>query len=182
MRVHELATGGFRDEEFAGLWPTNMAQAISAVALSPDGSEVAVGNTQGPIRVRRADGSTQALAGHDGTVWSLQFAAHDPGLLFSSGGAQGLACWDLDSGECCYQAVGDQASQLQVSTDGATLCCLTPAGALLLDLAYRERHIAGNLGLHLEGLKAQGALAPARERDLRAWAEAVLARPWPRWR
>jgi hypothetical protein len=122
------------------------------------------------------------LPGHAGTVWSLQFAGVDPGLLFSCGGAQGLAAWDLDSGDRCYQAEKDQVSQLEVSEDGATLSCITPAGALRIDLAYRDRHVAGNLALHLDTLRSSGGLGEARERELRTWAAEVMARPWPRWR
>jgi WD40 repeat protein len=180
-RLFDLATGSHRDEEFAGSWPANATPALTAVALSHDGHTIAAGNLAGQVRVRRRDGSTLAVAGHDGTVWSLQFAGDDPGLLFSSGGAQGLAAWDLDSGECCYQSLGEQLSQLQVSVDGATLACMTPDGALLVDLAYHDRHVAGNLPMHLPAVRNAGGITPSREASLQAWAAAVMARPWPRW-
>jgi len=182
VRVFDLATGSHRDEEFAANLPDESKESLAAVALSCDGSRVAAGTWQGQILVREANGSTRNIPGHTGTVWSLQFAAADPGLLFSSGGAQGLACWDLDSGECCYQAIHDVASQMQVSRDGRTLACVLPTGALLLDLGYRDRHIAGNLAHQLDRLRRKTTIAPAREAELREWAGTVLALPWPRWR
>jgi WD40 repeat protein/tRNA A-37 threonylcarbamoyl transferase component Bud32 len=182
VRLYDVASGACRDEDFAGSWAANLTPSASAVALSPDGRTVALGDFRGPIGVRRSDGTTQWLAGHDGTVWSLQFSCADPGLLFSGGGANGIAAWDLDTGECCFQSVRDQASQLNLSDDGATLACITPAGALALDLGYYERHVAGNLLMRLEPAVAAGSVSAARSRELRAWAAEVLARPWPRWR
>ncbi len=181
VRICDLGTGAHRDVVFAPESPGGTPLTLAAVALSPDGSTVAVGTWQGGILVRRADGSTATLTGHAGTVWSLQFAAHDPGLLFSSGGSQGIAAWDLDAMECCYQTVPDMATNLQVSRDGRTLACILPTGGLLIDLSYRSRHLAGNLSYHLDRLRAKVDILSARETQLRAWAADVLARPWPRW-
>jgi len=182
VRVFDLTDGSHRDELLAPHWPPPRSPSLTAVAVSHDGSRLAVGNSTGPILVRNRDGSTQVLAGHEGTVWSLQFSANDAGLLVSAGGASGVACWDLDSGECCFQAIRDQASQVELSRDGMTLSCITPAGAVVLDLAYHERHIAGNLAMHLEGEAAIVDVPAERAQALRAWAADVLARPWPRWR
>jgi len=181
VRVFDLTDGNHRDEPLTSHWPPPTSTALSAVALSHDGGRLAVGNANGPILVRGRDGSTQVLAGHEGTVWSLQFPGNDAGLLVSAGGASGISCWDLDSGECCYQAIRDQSSQVELSRDGMTMSCITPGGAVVLDLGYHERHIAGNLPMHLEGAAAIAGVPVERARALRTWAADVLARPWPRW-
>ncbi|MBL8755028.1 MAG: protein kinase [Planctomycetes bacterium] len=182
LAVFDVATGRRTDIDLTGAWPANVERELDSVALSHDGRTLAVGNASGRIRVRRPDGTFLDLAGHDGTVWSLQFAGTDDGLLFSSGGAQGCAAWDLDSGECCFQPRAEQMSQLHVDAAGETLACITPEGAVLLDLAYHDRHIAGNLRMHQELLSPEERVDAARTARLAAWAAEVLARPWPRWR
>lgn len=152
-----------------------------AIALSPDSSSLAIGTFQGTLHVSGPDGELHALAGHAGTIWSLSFCTADPALLMSSGGAGGVALWDLDSPECCYQAVGDQTTQVQLSDDGRTLAALLPTGPTLLDLGYRERHIAGNLEHQLDLANARGDLLLGREAELRRWAATVRAMAWPRW-
>ena len=51
---------------------------------------------------------------------------------------------------------------------------------LVYDLAYFERHMAGNLEQQLERLSEEWA-DETHAASLRAWARGVLARPWPRW-
>jgi tRNA A-37 threonylcarbamoyl transferase component Bud32/WD40 repeat protein len=182
VRVFDLVGGGHRDEGFAGDWPATITPNLVAVALSHDGALLAVGNNNGPIRVRRRDGSTQALPGNGATVWSLQFTARDPQLLWVASGSHGIAAWDLESSACCCQVVHDHAFQLEVSADGDTLSCVTPRGGLAIDLAYRERHVAGSLPGMLQRLRGDVTIAPERMAELQAWSATVLARPWPRWR
>ena len=162
--------------------PGGLAGSLSALAVSSDGSLLAVGTWQGQGLGRSESGPDRSIAAHGGTVWSLAFAPTDDGLLFSAGGAQGVAAWDLDTLECCHQAVRDHVVQLHLSRDLRTLACTTPDGPLLLDLGYRRRHVAGNLAFQLERQRQHVAVDPERERELRAWATAVLAEPWPRWR
>ena len=181
VRIWHLADGRREDIEFDRLLPTGVQVSLSAVALSPDGERIAVGTWHGGIVVRERDGRTTSIPAHAGTIWSLQFVANDPGLLVSSGGSSGISFWDLDTNECCYQTVRDVAGQVQVSNDGRTLACQLTDGVLLLDLSYRERHIAGNLAYHLERQRGRVAIPPAREQELHAWAAKVLAQPWPRW-
>lgn len=112
---------------------------------------------------------------------NLQFSARDPRLLFFASGTQGIAAWDLEAGACCFQAVYDQSTQMEVSVDDATLSCVTPAGGVAIDLTYRDRHIAGSLPIMLERLRGEVDIAPERLNELQTWAAAALARPWPRW-
>ncbi|MBX3462320.1 MAG: protein kinase [Planctomycetes bacterium] len=181
LRV-DLATGQQTEVEFVVERPGQLAGSVSAVALSADGSRLAVGTWQGQVLLRRADGTTDEIAAHGGTIWSLCFADDDDGLLFTAGGAQGIAAWDLDTLECCFQAVRDQATRLQLSRDGNTLACQTPDGPLVVDLAYRQRHVAGNLEFQFDRQRRKVAIPPARERELRQWLAAEQSRPWPRWR
>jgi WD40 repeat protein/tRNA A-37 threonylcarbamoyl transferase component Bud32 len=182
VRIWSTGDGAVRDVAFGPDPVGSSAATPSAVALSPDAGTVAVGTFQGEIRIRGHDGRTRSIAAHAGTVWSLEFAAADPGLLMSSGGSRGVAFWDLDSDECCCQPVRDEAGQVQLSRDGRTLACVTPAGPILLDLGYRRRHIAGNLEYHLARQREHIELPAGREAGLRRWAADVLAEPWPRWR
>jgi tRNA A-37 threonylcarbamoyl transferase component Bud32/WD40 repeat protein len=182
VHVCRLPDGQQRQIVFTPVLPTGVPTTLSALAVSPDGARVAVGTWQGGILVRERDGRTTEIAAHAGTIWQLQFAGNDPGLLISSGGAAGIAFWDLDSGECCYQPVRDLAARFAVSDDCRTLLCAQPDGALLLDLAYRRRHLAGNLAYHLDRQRGRVVLPPGREQTLQREAEAVLAAPWPRWR
>ncbi len=178
----DLQTGATSEIDFAVERPGSLTGSLSAVALSHDGTRIAVGTWQGQVAVRNADGSSREIAAHGGTIWSLQFAPDDDGLLFTAGGSQGVAGWDLDTFECCYQAVRDHTIRLHLSRDLRTLACQTPDGPLLLDLAYRQRHVAGNLDFQLGHQRSRTTIDPARERALRGWAAEVLARPWPRWR
>lgn len=181
VRVYDVRDGTFRDEVFVPLLPTGEPTYLSTVAIAPDGSRLAVG-TRGNVLIREKDGKTNTIAAHPGTIWSLQFAANDPGLLISSGAYSGIAFWDLDTLECCYQTERDVATDVQVSDDLSTLLCQLPSGYVMRDLTYRHRHIAGNLEYFLDRHRALVAAGSPRERDLRAWAAAVLARPWPRWK
>jgi serine/threonine protein kinase/WD40 repeat protein len=181
VHLFDLQTGVRRDLEFNIPTPGGAPATLSAVALSADGSRIAVGTWQGMVMVRFADGHFTTIPAHPGTIWSVQFTAVDDGLLYTSGGSQGIACWDLDSNECCYQALQDVVKQMQISADGSTMACLTTEGVVLFDRTYRERHVAGNLGFHLERARGKVELPPGREAALQAWAAEVLARPWPRW-
>ncbi|MCB9878156.1 MAG: protein kinase [Planctomycetes bacterium] len=182
VHLLEFATGVWHEVPFVLPLPPGVAGELSSVALSADGGTIAVGTWNGAILVRDAAGAVTALAGHAGTVWSLQFAAADGGLLFSSGGAQGIAGWDVATGECCYQAVLDEARTLQIDAGASTLVCAVPGGSLLLDLGYYERHIAGSLEHELQKRSSEEVGDAARVATLRAWAAGVLARPWPRLR
>ena len=94
-----------------------------------------------------------------------------------------MTFWDLEHGVACLNVLRENApvSSLTISDDARTLAVRNVAGAVLLDLEYYDRHIAGNLAQQLERLRDAVELSPAREAELRSWAADVLARPWPRW-
>ena len=181
VRRHEVATGAVQDIDLLPATAVERDIALAAVALSDDGSRLAGGTWHGTVFVRDERGQQQ-FAAHAGTIWSLQFASDDRDLLFSSGGAQGLALWDLESGECCYQALDDVTGLLQLSADGNTLACLPGDGPLLLDLGYHRRHVAGNLEYHLSLHPEPDKLPAARIAALRDRAAATMVAPWPRFR
>jgi WD40 repeat protein/tRNA A-37 threonylcarbamoyl transferase component Bud32 len=177
VRLLDPQSGAFEDVPFPF--------APLAAAWSPDGKRVACGLRSGTLWVRDLEsGALREIRAHSGVVWSLEFSPTDPGLLVSTGGANGLAFWDLDSGLACLSGDAEEApvAQVQISDDGRTLAAYTYGGIVLRDLEYHERHIAGNLGFQLDRLRRRMTIPPARERELRAWAEQVLVRPWPRWR
>jgi WD40 repeat protein/tRNA A-37 threonylcarbamoyl transferase component Bud32 len=182
IRRYDVTDGTHTDIAFEP-WDESERGTLASVAISADGNRIAVGNWQGSVQI--CDVVTkrfQRFPAHAGTIWCLAFAENDPDLIFTSGGAQGVAAWDLQIRECCYQSVHDVARRLMLSRDGTTIVCQTPEGPLLIDLTYRERHIANHVAMRLDQLRSQITIAPEREAELRAWATAVQARPWPRWR
>ena len=184
-RLFDLKAGGFEDHAFVAMLPNDRKATLSALALSSDMQRIAVGTWQGAVLVRNLkdrNAPTTTIAAHAGTIWSVAFDPQDPGLLITSGGSQGIACWDLDSNECCYQDVDDVATSVRISDDGRTMACVVPDGVLLLDLSYRRRHIAGTLDYHVSRLVGDVAIPPSRELELRTWAATVMAEAWPRWR
>ncbi len=197
LRVQFVADGSqlaviTRNSQTVFLWSRNDDALVEVkfgfqtgtVAMSSDRRRLAVGGWQGEIAVRdMVTGSVHEIRAHAGTVWSLAFSPVDSGLLVSSGGANGVVFWDLDTSVACFSALGDTApvQQVQISADGRTLAATDLRGAVLLDLEYHERHVAGNLAYQLERLRGKVEVNAAREAELRAWSAHVLARPWPRW-
>ncbi|MCA8974061.1 MAG: WD40 repeat domain-containing protein, partial [Planctomycetes bacterium] len=158
---------------------------IAAIALNPDGSRLAIGTWQGLVVVRDlATGEDTRLVGHAGTTWSIVFAPDDPGLLVTSTGAGGVTFWDLDSHEACYEPdwLEGPVSQIRISTDGRSLVAFGDRGPVVVDLEYRDRHVASTLESWLQGAEQNAAAPPERIAALRAWARSVLQRPWPRFR
>jgi hypothetical protein len=161
-----------------------LADQPAAVALSSDARLVAVGNWQGVVTIIDVyTDERREIRAHGGTTFSLEFAPRDPRLLISSGGANGITFWDLDTGVACHSLLRDEApvTGVQVSADGRTLVAHSVAGIRAIDLEYHERHVAGNLAYQLARLGGTVTLPPARETELREWAAQVLERPWPRW-
>jgi WD40 repeat protein/tRNA A-37 threonylcarbamoyl transferase component Bud32 len=161
-----------------------LADQPAAVALSSDARLVAVGNWQGVVTIIDVyTDERREIRAHGGTTFSLEFAPRDPRLLISSGGANGITFWDLDTGVACHSLLRDEApvTGVQVSADGRTLVAHSVAGIRAIDLEYHERHVAGNLAYQLARLGGTVTLPPARETELRQWAAQVLERPWPRW-
>lgn len=181
VHLVSLANGTVRDVEFQS---QGVAESLAAVPLSADGRLLAVGDWQGVVRVVDLQtGERREIRAHGGTTFSLEFAPHDPRLLISSGGVDGVTFWDLDTGVACHSLLRDAAPvfEVQISADGRTLAARSVTGVVAIDLEYHERHVAGNLNHQLTRLRDSVTVPPAREAELKAWAERVLARPWPRW-
>ena len=74
---------------------------IYAVAFSPDGQHLAVGDTRGQIRLYQIRDSRQRLIceGHVGRIWALAFSPD--GTQIASGGDDNTArLWDVQTGRC----------------------------------------------------------------------------------
>ncbi|MFY9343469.1 MAG: hypothetical protein WAT39_13315, partial [Planctomycetota bacterium] len=182
QEVWTLADGLLHEIAFAS--PAGLRANLASLAFDRDCTRLAVGTWDGELLVRDLrTGTTQAIPAQNSMAWGVVFSPIDPDLLITSVGSGGLTFWDLDTMECCLQLLRDEApiSQLQLSRDGRTLACFTQAGPVLLDLEYRERHVAGNLATRLETLGPTAVMPPGREAELRTWAAEVLSRPWPRW-
>ncbi len=183
LRVYELATGKHVDHQFTLRANNGLNGSIAAFALDTRNQRIAVGSWGGVLAIR--DLETQQdrfLQAHTGTTWSLCFAPNDPNLLVSSTGAGGITFWDLEAAEACYQTrrLAAPIAQVQVSPDFRTLTCNTVDGPVAIDLAYRDRHIAGLMAHYLDRLQGE-QVRPERDQALRQWSAEVLARPWPRW-
>ena len=183
VQMFDLRTGVQWTEAFDTQLADGQRANLSCLALDEHAEQIAVGSWAGALVVRdRRSGTDTRLQSQAGTTWSIAFVPNDPRLLLAASGSGGLTGWDLDTAEACYQDphVQGPVTQLRVSRDGRTLLCRGANGAMLVDLEYRERHLAGTFGAWLE---TQGAAVDTgRGRALRTWVERVLARPWPRWR
>ncbi|MFO1052604.1 MAG: serine/threonine-protein kinase [Planctomycetota bacterium] len=157
---------------------------LSAVDVSADGRTMVVGTWAGYVFVcDLVRGGLRTIKADAGTIWSVALFRDDPGLLLTSGGSNGVALWDLDDDTCCHQMLQDDAPVgcVSLSDDGRTLAATTGSGAVVLDLAYWQRHVAYGLEPALAALPPEVRVAPQRLVELRASAARVLAEPWPRW-
>jgi WD40 repeat protein/tRNA A-37 threonylcarbamoyl transferase component Bud32 len=95
-----------------------------ALALSPDGRDVALGDAEGALRLWRIDGSRRpiALDGHDRVVSAAAFSP-DGGLLASAGWDGTVRLWDAGSGRGLARIDGHQraVSAVAFAPDGRTL-------------------------------------------------------------
>jgi WD40 repeat protein len=184
IRVIDVRTGIPTDHKFDELREGPQAHNVSTLAIDTDAQRIAVGAWSGRIAVRDfASGTTRVVSSHAGTVWDLDFATHDRGLLISSSGSGGITFWDLDTYEVCYQdqRLAGPLSYVALSPDGRTMFCRTLDAAVLVNLAYRDRHVASMLDPWLELTSAEGMPKTARVLELQAWAERARAEPPFRW-
>ena len=153
-------------------------------APSPDGATLATGSYGHEIRTWNASTGTleRTLEGHTGKVWDLAWHPEDDRLLASCDGTGAVMLWDPRAGRnlLALDLLDGPATWIRFGAEGRTLFVAGSEGeAVLLDLEYFDRHIAGNTRNQLERLREDlgGALD---EPALEAWRARVLARPWPR--
>jgi WD40 repeat protein len=106
---------------------------VLSIGFSPDGAQIATGDTGGFVRLWRvADGQPlAALQGHTNWVWGVQFsplpkiASSDPPLhrLASASQDQTVKLWQLDTGQCLQTLQGHRSwvSSIAWSFDGKVL-------------------------------------------------------------
>jgi WD40 repeat protein len=118
-------------------------RAANALALSPDGSLLAVGGKDDEVHLYQAgSGEHRAdLAGHDGWVEDLSFSP-DGALLASASVDASIALWDPRTGSLLARLVGHTSSVrgLSFSRDGRTLASGSDDGTVRFwDVASMRR-------------------------------------------
>ncbi|NET35645.1 MAG: AAA family ATPase [Cyanothece sp. SIO1E1] len=98
---------------------------IGAVAFSPDGKCLAVGDSNGEIRLYRVENGQQLLTyrGHTNWVQSLAFSPEDGNILASGGNDYQVKLWDVHTGQCLHTLTGheDEVWSVAFNADGHTL-------------------------------------------------------------
>ena len=129
-----------------------------------------------------------SLVAHLGLVTDVAFMppnADDPtgSRIIASCAADGtVRLWDAEGGWLLMTLEdfgGSDMNQLAFSPDGTRLAATARDRVMLFDLTYFDRHIAGNLEHQLQAHARDIDPDSPNPASLRAWAQAVLARPWP---
>ena len=126
---------------------------------------------------------TESLDDHVGVVWSTDAHPLDPNIMVSCAGDGEIRLWELESMRCLGSIASGATSDLRTVRffpDGNAIIAAGDGGFVgVWDLTYHDRHVAGNLRYHLDRLEPDLLEPPDRE-SLEAWADEVIARPWPR--
>ncbi len=106
------------------IWKAELKDQPHAVRWSPDGSQLAVGGEDRPIRLYDARSGTllRALRGHGATVASLAYSP-DGRMLASGAYDDTVRLWDVQSGEQLAELLGhdDAITGVDFSPDGRSL-------------------------------------------------------------
>jgi WD40 repeat protein len=147
-------------------------------AISADGACLAAGGWPREIELwdLTQRQHLRTLRGHRGLIIGLEFMPGEPGVLVSAATDGTVRLWDTQTGLSLATLdafEGWEALSLSFSPDGRRMASSGSNGeAMVWDLRYFDRHIAGNAEYQLRALGAD-APDPAR---LRAWATEVERR------
>jgi WD40 repeat protein/serine/threonine protein kinase len=124
------------------------------------------------------------LRGHQAVVWDVAFCPGDDDTIASISGDGTVKLWDLPGKRCLATLVspaddGRSTNSVAFGPDGDTLVVGGFNGLTVWDLTYFDRHVAGNLPYQLARFRSELG-NEIDEAALKAWADEVFARPWPR--
>ncbi len=161
-----------------------LGQAVSALAFSKDGTELAVGGELGALLVyQTSDNTRRKLAGHSGTVLSLAFA--EQGRYLASGGSDRMVrFWDTNTGSPLQDPTthSDAVSSLSWSDDRRFIA-LGGKDKTFRVLDLRTGHGAltrqHDEAVELAAVSADGSKLASYSRDvgLRSWSLPGAQRP-----
>ena len=135
-------------------------QSAKGLAISPDGSRIAVGDDAGGVQVWHLQGGPEPLmlAGHGRQVWAVAFSPD--GTLLASGDRSGeVRLWDLPSGALRWSAAVGQGSvwSLGFIDNGRRLLSASDSGVTLRTV---ETGVAETSLQHQGGHITRAALSP----------------------
>jgi len=122
VRIWEVSTGSL-------LGSFSVGAGIDHVTVSPDGTRIAVGDTDSRATIwdRTSLTRVMTLAGHTGRVWAVAFSPDGERLATGSGDAT-VRIWDLDSGttDLVLRGHAFEVKSLAISPDGSRLVSMSP--------------------------------------------------------
>ena len=135
---------------------SKVVDSINAVAFSPDGSCIAVGDRKGVVQVwfRATKQVVWLSANHQDSITSLAFSP-DGKTLASGSGDKTVKLWANDSGQCLSTLEGHQGGVMAVafSPDGQTLASGSDDGTVKL-WVYDSGHCFSTLEGHQDRVMA----------------------------
>ncbi len=165
-----LPTGSFEEKRF--LQTNHLA---CALALSPDGSTLAVGDDLGDVLLwnTRTGAIMEVLASSSGRVWNLIFSRD--GKKLAVGIINDIAVWDLQRKRRVFSKAG-LGSPLAISPDGQTVAMGTESGILVCQIATGQ--IVQTLTGHRErvywlAFSPDGRTLASAAEDLKLWSLAA---------
>ena len=112
----------------AGVAFNRVLSAVSAVAYSPDGTRMAIGDRAGRLQVWDAETSEVLLLweGHSATVWSVVYSS-DGRTIASGGEDKTVKVWDAVTGELLQTSEEhlEQVNSVACSPDGKTIASVS---------------------------------------------------------
>jgi len=155
------------------------------VDFRPDGRKLAVGCWGRQFQIWDLETRTleERIGEEEMVTWGVAYMPTDTNILATCSGDGSVRLWDLSEKRNVLTLEpfgGSDALSVSFTPDGKTLVAAGFDGSLCVwDLEYYDHHIAGNLE-HQIGRFHDELGDRAQTEYLRAWAEDVLRRPWPR--